>query len=510
MLFAGHSNIVAIKGAYEDATAVHLVMELCAGGELFNRIIKKGHYSEAKAAEATRTIVGVVETCHSLGVIHRDLKPENFLLLNGKEESPLKATDFGLSTFFTPGDVFRDIVGSPYYVAPEVLKKHYGPEADVWSAGVILYILLCGVPPFWAETESGIFDAVLQGEIDFNSDPWPSISDAAKDLIRKMLTPHVSKRLKAHQVLCHPWIQEDGVAPDKPIDSAVQSRLKQFSAMNKIKKLAIRVIAEAMSDEEIAGLKEMFKMMDTDNSGAITFEELKEGLKKVGSNLKEKDVRELMNAADVDQNGTIDYGEFIAATMHMNKIEREENMFAAFKYLDKDGSGYITAEELQNACVEFNMGDMKMEELMRDVDQDNDGRIDYQEFVTMMRKGNGGVGRSRAMSNTPTLSDAFLVSIQLAITILLKILSTIESSFRFIYLCECSHKNLTMLLDAYRVCPPCSTSCIRNPLKTHGRPISKTPRVLTESVCAHLFQKKDDKKTYLRLESSKEGLRINT
>ncbi|XP_073219637.1 calcium-dependent protein kinase 4-like [Cicer arietinum] len=194
------------------------------------------------------------------------------------------------------GQVFTDVVGSPYYVAPEVLLKHYGPEADVWTAGVILYILLSGVPPFWAETQQGIFDAVLKGHIDFDSDPWPLISDSGKDLIRKMLCSQPSDRLTAHQVLCHPWICENGVAPDRSLDPAVLSRLKQFSAMNKLKKMALRVIAESLSEEEIAGLREMFQTMDTDNSGAITFDELKAGLRRYGSTLKDTEIRDLMEA----------------------------------------------------------------------------------------------------------------------------------------------------------------------------------------------------------------------
>ncbi|KAK6923652.1 Protein kinase domain [Dillenia turbinata] len=309
-----HPNVVRIEGTYEDSMFVHLVMELCEGGELFDRIVKKGHYSEREAAKLIKTIVGVVEACHSLGVMHRDLKPENFLFSSSHEDAALKATDFGLSVFYKPGETFSDVVGSPYYVAPEVLSKHYGPESDVWSAGIILYILLSGVPPFWAETENGIFRQILRGKLDFESDPWPLISDSAKDLIRKMLDRNPKRRFTAHEV-----------------------------------------IAERLSEEEIGGLKELFKMLDTDNSGTITFDELKEGLRRVGCELMESEIKDLMDAADIDNSGTIDYGEFIAATVHLNKLEREENLVSAFSFFDKDGSGYITIDELQQACREFGL-----------------------------------------------------------------------------------------------------------------------------------------------------------
>ncbi|KAJ8900050.1 hypothetical protein K2173_024165 [Erythroxylum novogranatense] len=391
---SGHPSVISIKGAYEDAMAVHVVMELCAGGELFDRIIKRGHYTERKAAALTRTIVTVIEACHSLGVMHRDLKPENFLFVNEQEDSPLKAIDFGLSVFFKPGEIFSDVVGSPYYVAPEILRKYYGPEADVWSAGVMVYILLSGVPPFWAETEQEIFKEVLHGQLDFTSDPWPSISESAKDLVRRMLVRDPKSRIRAHEVLCHPWVQEDGIAPDKPLDSAVLTRLTHFSAMNKLKKMALRVIAESLSEEEIAGLREMFKAIDTDGSGQITFEELKVGLKRFGANLRESEIYDLMQAADIDNSGTIDYGEFIAATLHLNKAQKEDHLFAAFSYFDKDGSGYITVDELQQACEEFGMKDVHLEEMIREVDQDNDGRIDYDEFVAMMKKGNVELGKN--------------------------------------------------------------------------------------------------------------------
>ncbi|GAB4857193.1 Calcium-dependent protein kinase 20 [Ancistrocladus abbreviatus] len=382
---AGHPNVIQIMGAYEDALAVHVVMDLCAGGELFDRIIQRGHYTERKAATLARIIVGVVEACHSLGVMHRDLKPENFLFVSHEEDALLKTIDFGLSVFFKPGETFTDVVGSPYYVAPEVLRKNYGPECDVWSAGVILYILLSGVPPFWDETEQGIFEQVLKGELDFIAEPWPSISRGAKDLVRRMLIRDPKRRLTAHEVLCHPWIQIDGLAPDKPLDSAVLSRLKQFSAMHKLKKMAIRVIAESLSEEEIAGLKQMFSVIDADDSGQITLEELKTGLEKAGANLKESEILDLMQAADIDNSGTIDYGEFIAAMLHLNKIQKEDHLYAAFSYFDKDGSGYITQDELQQACEQFGLGDVHLDEIIREVDQNNDGCIDYSEFVAMMQ-----------------------------------------------------------------------------------------------------------------------------
>ncbi|KAE8725490.1 Calcium-dependent protein kinase isoform 2 [Hibiscus syriacus] len=249
----------------------------------------------------------VMELC--AGVMHRDLKPENFLLSSKGENALLKATDFGLSVFIEE------------------------------------------------ETEKGIFDAILEGEIDFESEPWPSISDSAKDLVRRMLTQDPKKRITSTQVLEHPWIREGGNASDKPLDSAVLSRMKQFRRMNKLKQLALKVIAENLSSEEIQGLKQMFANIDTDNSGTITYEELKTGLARLGSKLTETEVQQLMEAADVDGNGSIDYIEFITATMHRHRLEREEHLYKAFQHFDKDNSGYITRDELEAAMKEYGMGD---------------------------------------------------------------------------------------------------------------------------------------------------------
>ncbi|XP_008805015.1 calcium-dependent protein kinase 3-like isoform X2 [Phoenix dactylifera] len=384
-------SIVSLREACEDENAVHLVMELCEGGELFDRIVARGHYTERAAATVTRTIVEVVQLCHRHGVIHRDLKPENFLFSNKKENSPLKAIDFGLSIFFKPGETFSEIVGSPYYMAPEVLKRNYGPEIDIWSAGVILYILLCGVPPFWAETEQGVAQAILRGLIDFKREPWPNVSENAKNLVRQMLEPDPKVRLTAKQVLEHPWLQNAKKAPNVPLGDAVKSRLKQFSRMNRFKRRALRVIADHLSIEEVEDIKDMFKMMDTDNDGVVSYEELKNGLAKFGSHLVESEVQTLIEAADTNGKGKLDYGEFVAVSLHLQRMANDEHLHRAFSYFDKDGNGYIEPEELQEALVEDGAGAADSTDVANDilleVDTDKDGRISYDEFVAMMKTG---------------------------------------------------------------------------------------------------------------------------
>lgn len=384
-----HPNLVTLKDTYEDDTAVHLVMELCEGGELFDRIVARGHYTERAAAAVTKTIVEVVQICHEYGVMHRDLKPENFLFGNKKENAPLKAIDFGLSVFFKPGERFTEIVGSPYYMAPEVLKRNYGPEVDVWSAGVILYILLCGVPPFWAETEQGVAQAIIRSVIDFKRDPWPKVSENAKDLVRKMLDPDPKRRLTAQQVLDHPWLQNAKKAPNVSLGETVRTRLKQFSVMNKLKKRALRVIAEHLSVEEVAGIKEGFQLMDTGNKGKINIDELRVGLQKLGQQVPETDLQILMEVGDADRDGYLDYGEFVAITVHLRKMGNDEHLRKAFEFFDQNQSGHIEIDELRHALADEVDGSNEdvINAIIHDVDTDKDGKISYEEFAAMMKAG---------------------------------------------------------------------------------------------------------------------------
>ncbi|PAN36498.1 hypothetical protein PAHAL_6G288100 [Panicum hallii] len=401
----GGAAVVRLREACcEDAAAggaVHLVMELCEGGELFDRIVARGHYSERAAANLFRTIVDVVQLCHSNGVIHRDLKPENFLFANKSEDSPLKVIDFGLSVFFNPGDRFTEVVGSAYYMAPEVLKRSYGPEVDVWSAGVMLYILLCGVPPFWGDNDEKIAQAILRGGIDFNREPWPRVSGNAKDLVRRMLDPDPSTRLTARQVLEHPWLKNADAAPNVSLGDAVRARLQQFSAMNKFKKKALGVVARNLPVEELDKYVQMFRLMDKDQNGNLSLEELMDGLHINGQPVPESEIRMLMEAADTDGNGTLDCDEFVTVSLHLKKMTNDEYLASAFRYFDKDGSGFIELEELRE---ELGPNEQVILDIIRDVDTDQDGRISYQEFELMMKAGtdwrNGSRQYSRANFNS--------------------------------------------------------------------------------------------------------------
>nr|KJB17648.1 hypothetical protein B456_003G009500 [Gossypium raimondii] len=274
----GHENVVQFYNAFEDDSYVYIVMELCEGGELLDRILAKkdSRYSEKDAAVVVRQMLKVAAECHLHGLVHRDMKPENFLFKSTRPDSPLKATDFGLSDFIKPGKRFRDIVGSAYYVAPEVLKRRSGPESDVWSIGVITYILLCGKRPFWDKTEDGIFKEVLKNKPDFRRKPWPTISDDAKDFLKKMLVKDPRARLTAAQALSHQWVREGGNASDIPVDISILSNLRQFVKYSRLKQFALRALASTLNEEEIADLRDQFDAIDVDKSGSISLEEMRQ------------------------------------------------------------------------------------------------------------------------------------------------------------------------------------------------------------------------------------------
>ncbi|CAI0404116.1 unnamed protein product [Linum tenue] len=199
---SGHPNVVHLKAVYEDEDYIHLVMELCVGGELFHLLEKHGRFCESEAKVLFRDLMQVVLHCHEIGVVHRDLKPENILLATNSSSSQIKLADFGLATYVQPaGQNLKGTVGSPFYIAPEVLSGGYNQSADIWSAGVILYILLSGMPPFWGKTKSQIFHAVRAADLRFPSNPWDRVAKSARELVKGMLCVDPVQRLTGQQVL---------------------------------------------------------------------------------------------------------------------------------------------------------------------------------------------------------------------------------------------------------------------------------------------------------------------
>ncbi|CAI5958637.1 unnamed protein product [Closterium sp. NIES-65] len=203
----GHPHIVSLHEALEDAQDVHLVMEMCSGGDLLSHINSAPHISERQAACVTHSIASAVALCHRHGVCHRDLKPENVLLASkGGPLGDLRVADFGISTFVQPGQRMRGYAGSPFYIAPEVLEGRYGLEVDVWSMGVILYTLLSQRLPFWHSTDIGVYQAILRGAVDTQSGAWVHVSREAAGLVRRMLCLDVQERITVQGVLEHPWV----------------------------------------------------------------------------------------------------------------------------------------------------------------------------------------------------------------------------------------------------------------------------------------------------------------
>jgi len=205
-----HENIVGLKDIYENSDKLYLVMELVTGGELFDKIVEKGSYSEKEASDIVRKVLSAVEYLHASGIAHRDLKPEN-LLLKSEGDTEVMLSDFGLSKINGEDTMMQTACGTPYYVAPEVLSATgYGQEVDLWSVGVITYLLLCGFPPFYGESLPEVFEQIMKAEYDFPEPYWNDISKEAKDLIGKLLIVDPKKRYSATQALKHPWIELGG------------------------------------------------------------------------------------------------------------------------------------------------------------------------------------------------------------------------------------------------------------------------------------------------------------
>ena len=386
MIKLDHPNIIKLYEYYENDKKIYLIMELCTGGELFDRIVENTEngiqFTEKQAANLFRQMMNAINYCHKNGIVHRDLKPENLLYLSKDKNSPIKVIDFGMSKRFTPEKFMSEKVGTAYYISPEVLQGKYDEKCDIWSAGVILYIIICGYPCFNGEDDDEIFAAIQKGKIQFPSPEWDDISEDAKNLIKKMCCPP-DKRLTAEQVLQETWVKDNAPNSNKTLLPMKKDGFKNYANSNKLRKAVITYIASRLSEDEIKKIKEVFQSIDADNDGKLSLEEMKKALS--SGEIKYDFNEEIFKQIDTDNSGNIEYTEFISACIEKNIYLNEEKLKEAFKLFDADGSGKISRAEIEK-ILHSSKNSKEVDSIMSKHDTNKDGEIDFQEFLSMMKE----------------------------------------------------------------------------------------------------------------------------
>ena len=387
---ADHPNIIRLYEFFEDEKHYHLVTEYVAGGELFDFIIKSKMLSESIAAHFLRQILSAVAYCHERNIVHRDLKPENLLLDRESADATLKVIDFGTSAIFDDSKKLTQKYGTAYYIAPEVLRREYNEKCDIWSCGVILYIFLCGKPPFGGKNDKDILSRVTQGIVSTVGPEWDKISQEAKNLIKKMLEYDPKQRYSAKQALQDPWIIAHSATAhsDNLFDSSSLENLKGFRVEQKLQHAVLTFIAsQLLNRDESKKLAETFRNIDKNGDGVLSKEELMEAYTQtMGREEANDEVEKIMRQVDVNGSGFIDYTEFVTACAKKESMLSMENLNSAFNVFDSDGSGKITVAELREMLggAEDDAQDDVWAKLIADVDTDRDGEIDIREFKDMM------------------------------------------------------------------------------------------------------------------------------
>jgi len=390
MKMMDHPNIIKLHETFEDRRNVYLVMEFGAGGELFDCIISSAPFTEVQTAIVMQQIVRAINYLHGNCICHRDLKPENFLFMTKDtiHKSMLKIIDFGASCKFEANQKLSTRIGTPYYVAPEVLMGAYNHLCDLWSCGVIMYMMLCGYPPFAGETEEEVLPKIRQGSWTFGV-AWDHISEDAKNLVRNLLEMNSQSRCTAEQALNHEWTRSKAPKADSvPLQSNFVDNLRSFGRENTFKKAALQIIAGQLNEAQIRELRKVFLSFDRNGDGSITLSEMKDGISEAG--LKEiNDLCQIVSGIDMDGSGMIDYTEFIAAMLDWPLYVQEDICWSAFHIFDRNGDGKISQGEIKTALSNTDVSDVvgpkSIEELLSEIDSNGDGEIDFQEFMQMMR-----------------------------------------------------------------------------------------------------------------------------
>jgi calcium-dependent protein kinase len=394
----GSLNAVSLYDLYEGDEEVHLVMELCEGGTIYERITAQD-FTEASAAGVARSILQMISQCHSKGVIYMDVKPENFLYLTNDTASVLKGTDFGLALKYTQGEKLATRRGTPVYMAPDVILKSYDPKVDCWSAGVLIFQLLHGRLPYADKLQGHsvreVWEMIINSDIDLSESTWKNFSSDSKDFISKLLQRDPESRLSAVDALKHPWLQEGAISTQdekRPLQRSIIQRLQRFGTYSFLKQIVLSQIAEEASklSDMSPHILDFFNSLDKDKNGTISYSELRQGLSKAGYLLADSEAQQLLSAIDTDGNGVLDLNEIFASLVDWNDLQKDENWprwcKKMFEKLDMDRSGFIDLEELAKLVPSNMRGQRTVNALrmLREVDTNGDGKISYEEFMHMM------------------------------------------------------------------------------------------------------------------------------
>lgn len=382
-----HPNIIKGYEYYEGAHHIYFVMDLCEGGELFDRIKSKSRYSEADAAKVLHQVLSGISYLHERKIAHCDLKPDNFLFLDKTEDSNLKIIDFGMSKYTSSREYMATLAGTSFYMAPEVLQGRYTFHCDMWSFGVVMFIMLFGFPPFHGASDLIIHNKIAKGfhaQVKKGYGPYfPAsikVSDKARDLLGKLLHSDPAIRLTANEALSHPWFHS---ADKNPLAEAVLGGIQTFTANCQFKQAVLGALSTSLTADELRDLKDSFKKMDLNGDGVVTVDELKQALQREEEQGEESKIAQsmvkLMEMADVDGDGALSYEELVMASVQQRLLAKEERLYNTFCQLDQDRNGTVTAEEIEQVLGE--QDDVK--QMIAEIDKDGDGQISYAEFVAM-------------------------------------------------------------------------------------------------------------------------------
>lgn len=387
-----HPHILKLYALYVSLQTIAIVSEYLSGGELFDHLIQLGRITEQEAACIMRQVLSAISHCHQHGVVHRDLKPENLMLEKPytlDEDVIIKVIDFGASSLLEPQKHLEKKTGTSLYVAPEVLDMSYNEKCDVWSCGVIMYMLLAGFPPFNGGSVNEILANVRRAKVSFKHSAFRTVSKQAKSLIKRMLTKSPSERISSEEALHDSWIENHRslTIGAEAIATVSLDNLRNFHAGVKLQKAVMAFIASQMlNTSQTASIKATFELLDLDGDGRLSKQEMLQAYSRVTSEAQAIYIVEsLMAEIDSDKNGFIDYTEFLTAGANVKLLLTKGNIKAAFQTFDKDQSGKISVAELKAALDSSGSLDSALwTALIREADRNSDGEIDLDEFLNLM------------------------------------------------------------------------------------------------------------------------------